>query len=486
MENTERTWAKIPLFDDYWVDFKKNVIRRWYTPTKIAENTDPAIGGCYLSAMWSPENNCYLMWNEHLVDPLDDEYRYMRIARSDDGIHWESMKVREDFDPEKKIYENTVYLGNPGLHGCCVYRDPYDPDPNRRYKMAGANRAMNYPELGVENSPVCLSVSPDGIHWQEAEQPIIHPNTSDTYNCIYYNPVTKEYNTIIRASYVERRICQTTSKDLVHWSHPKCIFHPGADFNDDAYATQLYGLCVQWMGCYYVGFLWRYHTSCGDFDYSRMRGFQDCELLYSYDGEHWMRSSGQAIVERPCYPELGASSLLFSTMFDNADGTKHYLMANGSCTMHAALKEHAAQRAFNRPTGGILTYEIRKDGFCGLEANTKDGLVVTKSFQLLEPELYANINATFGEARFAILNHDGTPYEGFDFDDCIPLLDDDVRYKITFKEHSLEELVGKRFRLAVELAGAVLHCFEGAMRPWIRFPQKSMNDPVHTTYVDQK
>ena len=486
MENTQRTWAKIPLFDDYWIDFKKNVIRRWYQPKLLSEYRDPNFNGCYQSACWSPEQGKYLLWHEYLVDPKDDEYRYLAVAASDDGYTWKELNVCGEPDPANKVFPNTVYKGNPGLHGTHVTYDPYDPDPDRRYKLMGGNHAQNYRDFGIENSAVYVTFSPDGIHWKEAEECRVHPNTSDTLNCLYYNPVTKEYNAIIRASYVERRIGQTTSKDLIHWTRPKVIIHPGAEFNDDAYATQLYGMSVKWMGGYFLGCLWRYYTSCADFDFSKMRGFQDTELMYSYDGEHWMHTSGRALVERPCMPEIGASSLLISAMYENKEDTKLFLVASGTCTMHSSMEEHQKRKKVDRPSQGVLTYEIRKDGFCGLEANTTDGLIVTKSFELMEPELYINANATFGTVRFSIIDHRGNTYEGFDFDDCVPLVEDEIRHALTFKEHSLDELVGKRIRLSIRMDGAVLHCIEGAIRPWIRYPQVSINDPVQVTYDEQK
>ena len=72
--------TQINFFDDYWIDFKKNVIRRWYSPDKISEYNDPYCGtGCYHTAVWSPEQNAYLMWYEYLPDPDDDEPRYLEL-----------------------------------------------------------------------------------------------------------------------------------------------------------------------------------------------------------------------------------------------------------------------------------------------------------------------------------------------------------------------------------------------------------------------
>lgn len=476
--------SKLVFFDDYWIDFRKNVIKRWYKPTKLSEYIDPNLnsGGCYNTVSWSPEHGKYLMWYEYLVDPNDDEARYMSLAESDDGINWRPLNLRSDADAAANIFANTVYTGNTGLHGCYVYRDEQEADPQMRYKMAGATRAARYREAGIQNSSVYLSTSPDGINWTERADCMIHPHTSDTTNCIFFNPVTGEYNAIIRAGFVDRRICMTKSKDLKSWSRPQVIVHPDAGFGDDAYAVQLYGMTSHWMGGYFTGSLWRYFTSLVDFDYSRMLGFMDCELVYSYDGEHWMRASREPFIDRPLAPEFGFSSMHADDFYLSADGQRQFIMCTGSRTMHSATVDH--ERLANMvsgPRSAAMVYEIRRDGFCGLDASTTDGLVTTKSFELLGDDVLFNLRAPCGCARFAFISHEGKPYEGFDFEDCIPFSGDSLNHRPVFKNHDISELKGKRVRISVTMDSAVLHCIEAAMRPYIRYPQVSMNDPVHVT-----
>ena len=174
---------------------------------------------------------------------------------------------------------------------------------------------------------------------------------------------------------------------------------------------------------------------------------------------------------------------------ESIDGKSYFIYCAAGVRPHGTAAQNYERSLKLKEKGrkpANLIYKIRKDGFCGLEANTTDGLIVTKSFELMEPELYINANATFGTVRFSIIDHRGNTYEGFDFDDCVPLVEDEIRHALTFKEHSLDELVGKRIRLSIRMDGAVLHCIEGAIRPWIRYPQVSINDPVQVTYDEQK
>jgi len=127
----------------------------------------------------------------------------------------------------------------------------------------------------------------------------------------------------------------------------------------------------------------------------------------------------------------------------------------------------------------LITYEIRKDGFCGLEANATDGLVVTKTFELFEPRLAFNLRADFGFVRFAILTHEGKPYEGFELENCEEFTGNEIAYCPVWRNRSIDELKGKRIRIAVEMNGATIHAIYGSLRPWIRYPQISMNDPRH-------
>jgi len=481
MENAGSVpWTKLNFFDDYWLDFKLNVLRRWYSPKLVSQYADPSLrsGGVYHSAEWCPEQGRYLMWYEYLPDAAMDEERYVALAESADGVHWAPADAGTAPDPENHIYRNTVYLGSRGVHGSSVLRDEAEPDPARRYKMTGATRACAWRENGIENSAVRVSVSPDGVRWREDAACLVWRHTSDTSNCMYRNPVTGDYCVILRAGFVDRRICLTRSKDLKTWSRPEVILHPGADFNDDAFATQLYGMPVTRLGDSFLGCLWLYRTSCGDMDFTRMTGFIDSELTYSYDGLHWMRTSRRPLAERPPAPEFGFSSLYLERFYPSADGTRLFLVGNGCRTMHASQEDNARFRAASgEPLSAALIYEIRPDGFCGLEANATGGYVVTKAFELCGGEVFFNLSVPFGRARFALLQADGKPYEGFDFGDCIPFTGDALRHRPAFRGADTASLRGKRVRFALKLDGGVLHCIEGRLRPWVRVPQASLGDP---------
>ncbi len=126
---------------------------------------------------------------------------------------------------------------------------------------------------------------------------------------------------------------------------------------------------------------------------------------------------------------------------------------------------------------GSAFYRIRKDGFCGLEGmgGGAPGVVVTRALGILKDDLTLNVNASCGMARFGIMIENGVQpsehkqkrihpksnlvfYEGFSFDDCVPFIkNDSVDLVPQWKKHKLQELVGKRAYIAVELKCAILH-----------------------------
>ena len=105
--------------------------------------------------------------------------------------------------------------------------------------------------------------------------------------------------------------------------------------------------------------------------------------------------------------------------------------------LNAALDAHQIQR-------GNPVYEIRKDGFCGIESVGMGGLVVTKGICLLADDLTFNIRANAGSARFGIMDISGNYVKGFEPDNCVPFeYDDSVCVKPQWKGHSLAEVLDR-------------------------------------------
>ena len=155
-------------------------------------------------------------------------------ATSKDGIQWRK--------PELEVY---LYKGKPTNivhwhdHGVGVFKDPRDPDPERRYKIFCTGRSGR----------VHVAFSPDGVRWTKLIDTKIS-TSADTHNNAFWDPLAEEYVGITRAfsygrmgydfvdekipwvgGYVigQRVVARSTSKDFVKWSPPEIVFEYGHD-----------------------------------------------------------------------------------------------------------------------------------------------------------------------------------------------------------------------------------------------------------------
>jgi len=466
----------ICFFDDYWLDDKRDVMRIWYSP-QYAGCHDEA--GIYPSAAWCPEAGKYRLWYEVVPDMGKDGVRYLALAESDNGTDWRQAEV-----DSRKIknhpggYGNVVYTGNGGIHGTCVFRDPYDKDPARLYKAAGMIRTnLPYEKSGCE-CPIVVSTSPDGINWTENSDLEVYPFSSDTYNCIFYNPISKKYCVTMRPALIDRRIGLIQSKNLKEWEDPEIIIHPDAENIEGNYMIQYYSMWAGWNEGMFLGLLWNYHTSITDTNSCKMNGFMDTELVYSYDGNHWMHTTRRPIVQRPAPPSFGHTQLNFSSIIETKEKDKWILVASASRAFHSSAEENKRLMQLYGNTFNISFYEIRKNGLCGMECCGRNGILTTKAFELVEPDLTFNLSAPFGHVKFSVTDVVGKPYEGFSFDDCVPFTGDSVSAVPNWKNHKLDELKGQRVRISLNLNTAVLYSLSATLRPYIVVRQISVNNPL--------
>ena len=463
MENNR---MKLPLFDDSWIDFRTNTKRRWFAPEVYSQ----APSGAYSSLIYDPERQVYRLYYEVLIDPALDACRGLKLVESKD---------LKTFTP---VYADDgseyIFTGGAGIHGSSVLYDPFDPDPSRRYKLCGMTR-MDRKGLPKE---VEITFSADGIHFEDRHDVIAHPYTSDTLNKLFYNPLKDEYTLTLRSAHVDRRISIKSSKDLKEWTHPRIILHPGSNYSDGVTHMMHYAMSPCYMDGIFYGLLWRYNTSLYDMDFTRMSGYMEPELVYSYDGQEFLYTSGKPLMERPVAPNPGCAGLAPHDMCESIDGKSYFIYCSAGVRPHGTATQNYERGQKLKELGinpANLIYKIRKDGFCGLEGVCYGAQIITKPISFLEADLSFNINAACGTVRFALLEKYGEPIEGFSFDDCIPFeYDDSVDVRPKWKEHDFSEMVGKQLRVAVELNGAILHCISGTARPHVRQAQKSFADPI--------
>jgi hypothetical protein len=206
----------------------------------------------YASVMFDREEEIYKCWYySHIKDwgkdvepgPLAAKERNGRgncatlYATSKDGIHW-----------NKPTLEAYLYKGKPTNivnwrdHGTGVFKDPRDPNPERRYKMFCTGRAPG--------GRVHVAFSPNGIRWSKLIDTKITV-AGDTHNNAFWDPLAEEYVGITRAfshgkmgydfdqwqetpwvgGFVigQRVVARSTSKDFLKWSKPEIVFEYGHD-----------------------------------------------------------------------------------------------------------------------------------------------------------------------------------------------------------------------------------------------------------------
>ncbi len=466
--------VKLCLFDDFWLKYKSSTMRRWFAPQHFSHYCDSAFGGiCACSLIPDKGSGKYRLYYNGF-DPLNEVNCFTALSESNDLRSFEPVKIK----PGNSRYPaHVIDIRDRGVDACehgmrtfPIY-DQFESDPSRRYKLTCYLRNQR----GQRSNELQVAFSADGLHWELQHDMVAVRGNSDAVNKLYYNPRTREYGLIHRAAYVDRRIALKTTRDFRNWTGSKIILHPGPRFNDDDSITELYGMTAAWHDGIFLGVTVPYHMKFHEALQTSINGYMESELVYSYDGEHFMDTTNRPLVERPTPPLQGCAQTAIVDICESLDGTEYILTARGFNVHHSRAVPEMIRLQNGRAFGAAF-YKIRKDGFCGIEGMGAGapGLVLTRRLVLLEDDLTFNVNASCGIARFGIMKDIEQPsehdqqklqpdssiafYEGFSFDDCVPFRQSDsVDTVPQWREHQLRELVGKRVYIAVELKCAILH-----------------------------
>jgi len=216
--------------------------------------------------------------NTEYAAPPDREMAIC-YATSVDGINWEKPALGlVEYEGSKQ--NNIVWRGP---HGAGVFKDPYDPDPARRYKIIFLRRYR------TTIQGLYASFSEDGIHWEPAV-PIegIHIEgvdvKGDTHNNAFWAPTLGKYVGITRGwEGDEREVVRVESADFLNWSGGEVILKGDRDL-------QTYSMPVFFYGGVYLGLVSIYDLKTG-----RVQ----TELAWSPDTEQWKRiDAGTPLI--PC------------------------------------------------------------------------------------------------------------------------------------------------------------------------------------------
>lgn len=442
--------------DDHLVAARSGVVRRVEPcrklPGPVLEPEFPWEGSrvyVYGTVLHDPADGLFRMWYMSRGAAGTRDPRLERApldlvlhATSRDGIGWTR--------PELGLYEYDGSAANNivfALHSPSIIRDPFDPDPQRRFKMVGSCRGHYW-----------AAHSADGRRWRAgAHNPILAH--SDTIT-LTQDPDTGEYlafhkiNTEFRG-YPRRVVYLATSRDFEGWTEPELVLAP--DEQDDAWAsvpgqrTEFYNLSVfphtgQYLGWVTVFAVERRHERTQP-DQSPWDGPIHAQLVHSRDGRCWRRCEDRS----PAIPNgpdaYDAGCILGISNAPVVQGDEIWFYYTGVSTTHGGPLPQ------KRITIGRATW--LRDRFASLAAR-EEGVVETVPLEGAGETLVVNADAAAGSLRVAICGEYGHPLSGYTREDCVPLRADSLRHQVRWKERDHLPLDGP-VRLRIHLDNARLY-----------------------------
>ncbi len=395
-------------------------------------------------------------------------------AESEDGLTWTK--------PELGIVEvdgstaNNVVFAGPGASHFCVVKCPHET-PDKRYRcmcfkawyMGEPGEELDSDEglrrLDVQNAakegekvlPVSLHGtmlglnSPDGLHWDLIEKPILD-EWHDTHNLCVYDEAAGLYRAYLRGFYGGRRaISYSETKDFENWPPSRVIHHSVIDDGpEESLYTNGYTR--------YPGRPDLHLMFPAIFDHGRDAVYG--QLAYSSDAVNWSRFTRQIIIphgepgepdEAMAYPE--------PELIRFAEEGKFRLLC------HYGNEYHNQSYNQSIPEGHARSYyawaEWQEDRLAGICAPGDGEFTVILQ---VGDRLLANLRTEpDGWARFEFVDRVVWPpqewpgIEGFRFEDMEPVTGDRTHAPICWNgSPDLPKLSGQTVGLRVRLHKATL------------------------------
>ena len=429
----------ILFFDDYMLLEYAGVRKRFFSGKKMFEipiQKPHEIGG---QIIYEPDTGIYRNWRR-VIDTKRDLPVELRIYESKNLMDWTELPGYGPIDPS-----------DPAVG--FINRDIFEPDPSMRYKSAYIVRNPdNATGYGY------ISVSPDGLIWSEKYKHQFCDYVSDSVNSAFYNPVFQEHQITLRGGFIDRRIFCVNSKDQLIWTKPRCLMMPCPT---DEPCTEYYGMSVFPQEGYFLGLLQKFYPPVPSYGNrnGKSAGVTDTFLTYSYDGNCWNLVSPCPVVERPLPPEHGCSGIYLYSLNPSPDGSEWILSGDIRRVDHScSVPPEPAHQEACAATG---LYKIRKEGFIGLESNSEGSEMTFRRIILNGDDLFFNLCAPLGWARFQIRDAGGV-IPGFAYEDCIPFIcNDQTRYRPQWQARDIRELRGKNITIQVRMYMALFFSITG-------------------------
>jgi hypothetical protein len=469
--------ARNRLFlDDAVVASMKNVTRTIHPAEKFPGNpvltaSEPWEGAVVLvyGSVLREDDGTFRMWYYCS--------RGVAYAESDDGIAWRKPALdisQHDGRPTNLVVDKEAAEGAPGylphfyeLFG--VFKDPREPNPNRRYKMGFLSIQRDYdgprqdPFHGGQHRGLGVAASPDGIHWtlidNWATEAIcdgathwMHDVAGERY--VLYGRTKHVPDTLTQAwgddawfnkYFWGRAVARVESPDFLNWNLKDPASAPvvmEGDTNDPV-ATEIYGMNVFPYGAQYVALVQRFHNRPEDV-------FLDLQLAVSHDTIHFQRVGDRA----PFIPCGGIGSW---DRFNNSAANNAPIEVGDELRFYYAgrtYRHSPYEGADKGVSGGAIGFaSVPRDRFVSLGASFDGGTVVTKPMTLAGGTLHLNADADFGTIAIEVISNEGKIIAK-----SAPVNEDSLDIAVEWAESSIESIEGP-VSLRFRLENALLYAF---------------------------
>lgn len=436
---------------------------------RLEEYKTGGIQICGQAVLYDRDEGVFKMW----YNPWGNDGRPWCYATSRDGVHWEK--------PELGVYEfqgsrkNNILGVFRGVKYFNVFKDPRDPDPQRRYKAMGESEGPTLDQRGT-----AVAFSPDGIHWKEHPGNPVVLKGRDVADCptvlgwdprrgkyVYYprpghilapeihamglDPPHDEINPNM-AHY--RSIGYSESDDFIHWSPTRLMLAPDAE---DRVDFQYYQMTVAPDGEFYVGLLHMMQSHEMTFD---------IYLLTSRDGFHWNWVHRNLPFLRR--GEIGSYDAGYLTPSGPIVHDGKVWIYYGAYS--GAHSYEPSRLGPNNWTIALAT--LPTDRYLGLLAGPDMGSMTTRPILFSGSRLKVDMDAALphhrggtargtydAELRAALMDESGGPIEGFGLQQSGTLRKSGVQ-ELSWAGSELGRLAGRPVRLRFQLRNAALYSIQ--------------------------
>ena len=447
------------FIDDYLIVESEHLRRTVNRPVKLPRPILAKAESWHLQPLFfqkvicRPETGLFEMWY-NVKNPGGGPYVCFAYAQSQDGIQWTRPNLALVSVGGSKA--NNLVDAPTGHFGLFfVDENEGFSHPARRFKMA------------YYNDGLCVAFSADGKRFKPyGGNPVILSNTSgvEPYHPGYENnisdiidgcwdPLRKRYLMgckIKQGGYPgtphhhapgwRRTVGMSVSDDFVKWRRPWQVVQPDPDNGIE----EFYGFQPLVRGDLYLDFLRVLRDDRAANVKGPIDGIGWTALLTSRDGERWTR-----------YQDVFLDRNRLPGSWDHAMAWVGDCVTVGEENFIYYYGYSAGHKAGDRQNGIV---RLRKNGFVSRAAGTVEGWLRTRSVVLAGSRITVNARV-IGHLLLRILNMQGQPLAGFDWDDCWPIQGDSITHQVQWTGN-LADLSEQPVRLEFSLRRAELYGFD--------------------------